>query len=210
MRRWNGLVSICVLLALSGCASREFYRQEAEVPWEQEGVRRVKVGAFQAQPNAWTVAEAARRRVVSALERGTVSVVERQAQATLEGAVTVFEVSSTPGAPRRVIVSGSDAGLRGAYRWQMDVTHTVRLAIALRVLNPDGRVLWSRESQGLQTESEVVTMNWPGGDPVPPPAILPNPTPLYVYDRLRERALDEALGPLVAALTLHYGYKGLD
>ena len=198
-----------LLLCLAGCASTEFYRQDAEVSWERERIREVRVSAFQAQPNAWAVAEQVRTRLEAALRRGTVAVVEKGGQAALEGAVTTYEVQTTPGAPRRVQETTATT-LGGGLRWMMEVTHSVRLQLAVRLVGTNGKVVWSKESHGLATDTEQVLMNWPGNDPVPPPAILPAPTLPQTYDRLKDRALDEAIAPLVAALTVHYGYKPLE
>lgn len=201
---------LALALLLTGCPTHEFYLQHAEVPWQQQNITRVAVPAFDAPPDAWVVADTAHRTLQDALARGTVRVVEQGAQATLHGAVTNYAESSLPGAPRRVEDSSGSMGTPLVnYRWEMDVTHDVHLTIALRVLDASGAVIWSKQTYGDATETETVTLDWPGSDPVAPPALLPSAVDPAVYARLRARALAQALTPLVEAVTEHYAYKTL-
>lgn len=202
------LVALILLaLALAGCPTREFYLQEAEVAWQEAGITRVAVPAFEATPAAWMVADRARRAVVEALDRGTVRVVEEGGQATLEGAVVQFREGTNPGAPRRVQRTSNSLDPY-ALSWEMDVTHLVEFRLAMRLV-VEGRVLWSKESHGSATESQSVPINWPGSDPLPPPAVMPHPIDPRAYDHLRERALEEALRPLLEALAVQYRYRSL-
>jgi hypothetical protein len=203
----RGLPCALALLALWGCPSREFYRQDPEVAWESHGIKRVELPAFEATPDAWAVADSARQSLMAALGRGTVEVVEAAPQATLKGAVASYVQSTTPSSPRRV-TQNTSTGV--AYVWEMDVTNAVSLRLALRLLGPRGNVLWSKETYGTDSETAAVTLNWPGNDPVTPPAILPAPVDPRIFERLRERALRQALSPLVDALTVHYGYRNLE
>lgn len=205
------LMAIALLLpALAGCATREFYLKDSEVPWEAQGIQRVQVPAFEAQPSAWVAAEAARQALTEALSRGTVQVVEQRAQATLHGALPYFREGTTPGAPRRVLrTSGTGSLMSESYAWEMDVTHLVELKVVVRLVTERGQVLWTQESFGTASETTSVPMNWPGSDPVPPPAVMPYPADPNVFTRLRERALEQATRPLVEGLTMHYGYRPL-
>jgi hypothetical protein len=198
------------MAALSGCASREFSLEDSEIPWEAQGIDRVSVPAFESQPNAWVAAEAARQAIVQALSRGTVQIVEQKAQATLHGALPYFREGTTPGAPRRVLrTSGTGSLLSESYAWEMDVTHLVELKVVVRLVTDKDKQLWTQEAFGTASETSSVQLNWPGSDPVPPPAVMPYPADPSVFTRLRERALDQATQPLVNALTMHYGYRPL-
>ncbi|HEY9722347.1 MAG TPA: hypothetical protein V6D47_10050 [Oscillatoriaceae cyanobacterium] len=207
MRRWP-LLALAVLL--TGCPTREFYLQQSQVPWESQHIDSVSLPAFDAPPNAWVVADSAHRTIQDALSRGTVRVVDQGGQATLHGAVTDYVESSLPGAPRRVEDSSTSVGTPLVnYHWEMDVTHDVHLTLALRVLDAKGTVIWTKQSYGDATETETVTMDWPGSDPVAPPSVLPAAVDPAIYERLRDRALSQAISPLVDAITEHYAYKTL-
>lgn len=209
MKRLAGLL-LTLTLALAGCASREFYLQESEVPWEAQGIRQVEVPAFDAQANAWVAAETARQAITEALARGTVQVVEEGGQATLNGALPYYREGSNPGAPRRVLRSTGTGSLYSeTYAWEMDVTHLVELKVVVRLVTERGQVLWTKESFGNANETTAVTLNWPGSDPVPPPAVMPYSADPSTFTRLRERAMAQAVDPLVEALTVHYGYRPL-
>lgn len=197
-------------LLTSGCPSREFYRVEPEAPYAASGIRQLEVPAFEASPNAWPVADAARLALCRELARGTIELVDKNGQGVLHGAIAQYTETTTPSAPRRVAVNGGTSVVSASsYRWDMDVTHGVQLRLVLRLVGADGRPLWSKDAYGSASETSSVTLNWPGSDPVTPPAVLPAPVDPSVYQRLREQALDEALAPLIGALTLHYGYKEL-
>jgi hypothetical protein len=79
----------------------------------------------------------------------------------------------------------------------------------MRLKDAKGFMLWTKETFGDGTETSTVRLNWPGNDPVPPPAVLPTSPDRGVFLRLRQEALNEALQPLIGALTVHYGYKPL-
>ena len=115
-----------------------------------------------------------------------------------------------PSAPRRVQQSSSAGGTQSiSYVWELDATNTVRVGLAVRLKDDRGALVWAKETYGDGTETSAVRLNWPGNDPVPPPAVLPTMTDRGVFLRLRQEALSEALQPLIGALTVHYGYKPL-
>lgn len=205
------LASVVLLgLCLAGCASREFYLQDSEVRWEEKGIQRVEVPAFEAQPTAWVAAEEARRTIMGALARGTVQVVEEKAQAILNGAMPFYREATNPGAPRRVLrTTGTGTLMSETYAWEMDVTYMVELKLVLQLVTDRGQVLWTKETFGTANETTAVTLNWPGSDPVPPPAVMPYPADPGTFTRLRDRAMDQAVQPVVDALTVHYGYRTL-
>lgn len=207
-RRCWGLLALAALLA--GCPTREFYLQKAEVPWEARGIARIEVPAFDAPPTAWAAADEARKQIVETLERGTVQVVEASGKpdAVLKGAIANYSQTSTPSAPRRVLKESNQ--IQGeVYAWDMDITHVVQLTLALRLVGTDGAAIWSRDGSGTANEVNTVTLNWPGDDPLPPPAANPFPPDPSLYERLRRNALDQAIQPLVAALATRYGYRNL-
>jgi hypothetical protein len=201
---WLGLAFL-----LAGCPTREFYLDRSEVPWEERAVRTLELPAFTSPPEAWAAADQARRAIAEALGRGTVTLVETgQGQAVLNGAIINFTQRSTPGGPRRVLKQTNT--IEGqVYTWDLDVTHVCQLTLAVRVLGKDGTPLWSKELSGMSTETNVTTMNWPGNDPVPPPASMPLPPDPALYDRLRENAMRQALEPMIDAITVHYAYRNL-
>jgi hypothetical protein len=195
---------------LAGCASREFYLSEPEAPWEAKGIATVEVPMFEAQPSAWAVGADARGTIIDALARGTVRIVDHGGQGVLEGAVVTYDETTTTGAPRRVQQSSSASGLSGvSYVWELDATYTVRVGFVMRLKDAKGELLWTKETFGDGTETSTVRLNWPGGDPVPPPSVLPTSPDRSVFLRLRQEAINEALSPMISALTVHYGYKTL-
>ena len=210
------LLTLLAALALAGCATRELVLEAAEAPWTAEGAATVEVPTFQADPAAWAVADAARTRLREALGRGTVRVVDRQGALVLAGAVAAYLEQATPGAPRRILrTTGGSTGplpmgpLNEAYAWEMDVEQTVQVRLVLRLQRPDGQVVWTKEAAGSADESRAMLVNWPGSDPMPPPATMPHAPDPVVYQRLRERALGEALEPLLHAVTVRYAYRPL-
>ncbi|MDB5097255.1 MAG: hypothetical protein JWM80_1676 [Cyanobacteria bacterium RYN_339] len=206
MKRLALLLAACVL---AGCPTREFYLNRSEVPWEERGILKVELPAFEAPAEAWAAADAARRAIAEALGRGTVTLVETgEGQAVLHGAITNFTQRSTPSGPRRV--QKQTTTLTGeVYAWDMDVTHVVQLTLVLRLVTKSGTPVWSREQSGMSTETNTVTLNWPGSDPVPPPASMPLPPDPLLYDRLRQSAVRQALDPMIEALAVHYAYRNL-
>jgi hypothetical protein len=206
MKRF-GLVLAAALLA--GCPTREFYLDRSQVPWEEHAIRKLELPAFEAPAEAWAAADAARRSIAEALGKGTVTLVEAgQGQAVLHGAIVNYTQRSTPGGPRRVLKQTTT--IEGqTYTWDLDVTHVVQLTLALRLVTASGTPLWSQEQSGMSTETNTVTLNWPGNDPVPPPASLPMPPDPLLYDRLRQNALGQALDPMIQAITVHYAYRNL-
>lgn len=204
-RLWPLMIASALL---AGCPTQEFYLHEPEAPWTANHIEAVEVPSFEAAPNAWTVGDEARTQIVQALARGTVRIVDKGGQGILEGAVTTYDETTTTGAPRRVQQSSAAGGLSGvSYQWQIDATYAVRVGLVIRLKTPKGYMLWTKESFGNGSETSTVTMNWPGADPVPPPAVLPQSPDRSVFLRLRQTALSEALQPLIGALTVHYGYK---
>lgn len=209
----------CTLAALSlltGCPTRELVLQNAEAPWAGESIESVAMPNFESPPTGWAMADQARRILREALDRGTVRVVEpgREPTAALRGAVASFKEHATPGAPRRVLRNaGSSAGnlpsasYNETFGWEMDVTHGVQLTVVLRLENVKGNVVWTKEAFGDATETRAIALNWPGSDPVAPPALLSYPAEPALLQRLRERALAQALEPLVQAVTVRYAYK---
>ncbi len=204
-------LSVCLAaLVLAGCATQEFYLSQPEAPWEARSIRRVTVPPFESMPAGWVVADEARRSVVTALARGTVEVTERDPQGVLEGAVVIYDEVTTTSAPRRVQQSSSAGGTQSiSYVWELDATNTVRVGLAVRLKDSRDALVWAKETYGDGNETSAVRLNWPGNDPVPPPAVLPTMTDRSVFLRLRQEALSEALQPLIGALTVHYGYKPL-
>lgn len=203
------VVACAVAVILTGCPSRELILQRAEAPWATEGIRRLEVPAFEGPPPGWALADQGRHAVIESLAKGTLTVVERGGQAVLRGALVGFREVSAAGAPRRAI-RGATGGLIGdSYIWEMDVIHRVQLGLVVRLLASDGRPLWTKESSGMAEETVATTINWPGSDPMPPPIGLPAPLEPALFLRLRERALTQALEPLVTALTDHYQYRNL-
>lgn len=202
--------ALSLLGLLAGCASQEFYLHQPEAPWESRGISSVEAPPFEAMPSAWMVADSARQQIVAALVRGTVTVVERDGEAVLEGAVVTYDETTSTGAPRRVQQSSSASGLQSvSYVWELDATYTVRIGLAVRLKDAQGAMIWTKESFGDGSETSTVRLNWPGNDPMPPPAVLPFSPDRGTFLRLRDTALDEALQPLIGALTVHYGYKSL-
>ena len=205
-------VGTSFVLLLAGCATRELTLQDAEAPWAAEGAATVALGTFQAEPAAWAIADKARSGLREALARGTVRVVDRDAALVLVGAVSHFLEQTTPGAPRRILrTTGSSGALppgpfNETYAWEMDVEQAVQIRLVVRLQRPDGHVVWTREAAGQAVETQAVLVNWPGHDPMPPPATLPHAPDPVVFGRLRERALKEALEPLLAAVTVRYTY----
>lgn len=208
----RGLVLVFMLL-LAGCATRELVLQEAEAPWAAEGAATVELPTFQGDPAAWAVADAARSRLREALNKGTARVVERGGRLVLQGAVTAYVEQAIPGAPRRVLRSTGSTGplppgpLNETYAWEMDVEQAVQVRIVLRLQRPDGQVVWTKDAAGHADESHAALVNWPGNDPMAPPATMPHAPDPAVYLRLRERALGEALQPLIQAVTMRYAYR---
>lgn len=210
MTRVFWLPLMLVALALTGCPSQEFYLSQPEAPWETRGIRRVAVPAFEAMPAGWMVADQSRQAVVTALARGTVEVVEEKPDGVLEGAVITYDEATTTGPPRRVQQSSSAGGAQAvSYVWELDATYTVRVGLAVRLKDDRSALVWAKETYGDGTETSAVRLNWPGTDPMPPPAVLPTSPDRGIFMRLREQALREALEPLIGALTVHYGYKPL-
>lgn len=204
----SAVPALLLLATLAGCPSREFYLKQSEVAYETHGIQRLAVPAFDAQPSAWVAAETARQAIIGALARGTVQVVEEGAQATLEGALPYYREGSNPGAPRRVLRSSGTGSLYSeTYAWEMDVTHLVEIKLVVRLVTAGGQVLWTKDAYGTANETTAVTLNWPGSDPVPPPAVMPYPADPGTFTRLRDRAMDQAIRPLVEALTVHYDYR---
>lgn len=208
--RLQATAALLLLGVLGGCASQEFYLQQPEAPWEARAIARVEVPPFEAMPSAWSVADTSRQQVVSALSRGTVTVVEQGGQAVLQGAVLTYDETTSTGAPRRVQQSSGAGGLQSvSYVWEIDATYTVRIGLAMRLLDAKGATIWTKESYGAGTETSTVRLNWPGTDPMPPPAVLPSSPDRGTFLRLRDEAQREAVQPLIGALTVHYGYKPL-
>ena len=212
-RRAVGWVVGGLVALLAGCATRELVLEAAEAPWAAQGIASVDVPTFQAPPTAWAVADQARGRIRDALDRGTVRVTAVKPAAVLRGAVPSFKEASTPGAPRRILRSTGSTNTTiplgtavDTYAWEMDVTHAVALSVVVR-LERDGDVLWTKEGFGTANETQAVTLNWPGSDPVPPPGLLAAPPDPQLFQRLRERALSQALEPLLSALTVRYEYR---
>lgn len=203
-------------LVVSGCATRELVLKAADAPWAAEGASTVELPTFQGDPAAWSIADQARTRLRDALARGTARVVEDRGQLVLQGAVAAYLEQASPGAPRRILrTTGSSGNLPATpysetYAWEMDVDQAVQVRLVLRLQTPDGTVLWTKEASGDADESHAVLMNWPGNDPLPPPAVLPKAPDPEVFQRLRERALAEALEPLLAAVTVRYAYERVD
>ncbi len=211
MRR--GVVVAVLAAMLAGCATRELELQAAEAPWAGEAAATVELPTFQADPAAWAIADKARTRLREALGRGTVRVVEQGGQLVLQGAVSTFLEQATPGAPRRILRNtGSSVPMppgpyNETYAWEMDVEQAVQIRLVVRLQRPNGQVVWTKETLGDADESHAVAVNWPGNDPLPPPAVLPHAPNPEVFQRLRERAVEEALEPLLAAVTVRYAYK---
>lgn len=201
---------------LAGCATRELVLKAAEAPWASEGAATVELPTFQGDPAAWALADQARTRLRDALARGTARVVDEGGQLVLQGAVAHYLEQATPGAPRRILRTTGSSGILPAtpysetYVWEMDVEQAVQVRLVLRLQRPDGRVLWTKEAAGDADESHAVLLNWPGNDPLPPPAVLPKAPDPEVFGRLRDRALAEALEPLLAAVTVRYAYERVD
>lgn len=214
MRHVWGLALAAAVLA--GCATREFVLQEAEAPWAAEAAATVELPTFQGEPAAWALADKARTRLREALGRGTVRVVEHGGQLVLQGAVATFLEQASPGAPRRILRNTGSSGplppgpYNETYAWEMDIEQAVQVRLVLRLQRPNGQVVWTKEALGDADESHAMAVNWPGNDPLPPPAVLPHAPDPEVYQRLRERALAEALEPLVQAVTVRYTYKRLE
>jgi hypothetical protein len=210
-----GLAALALVLALAGCATRELVLRDADAPWTAEGVTTVEVPTFEAEPAAWAIADRARGEIREALARGTVRVVEAGGSARLVGAVSSYLEHATPDAPRRILRQASSTGPLpigpnlDTYAWEMDVSHGVQLRLVLRVVRRDGAVAWTRESVGEATEVQAVALNWPGNDPAPPPATLPRAPDQALFQRLRDRALAQALEPLLDAVTVRYEYREL-
>ena len=213
------LTTAVALLTLTGCPTRELVLQAAEAPWAGEGIEAVTIPNFESAATGWALADQARRELREALERGTVRVIEpgvgpRGAVAALRGAVSTFKEHATPGAPRRVLRNAaSSAGalpstpLSETYGWEMDVTHGVQLTLVLRLENARGNVVWTKEAFGDATETRAVALNWPGNDPVAPPSLTTYPAEPALLSRLRERALAQAIEPLLKAVTVRYDYR---
>jgi hypothetical protein len=203
------LALLLAALALTGCPTREFYLDRSQVAWEDHGIRTLELPAFEAPPEAWAAADAARRAIGEALGKGTVTLVEQgKGQAVLRGAVINYVQTSTPGGPRRVLKQTNT--IEGqVYTWDLDVTNVVQFTLTLRLVSASGTPIWGQEQSGMSTETNTVTMNWPGSDPVPPPATMPLPPDPLLYDRLRQNALRQALDPMIQAITVHYAYRNL-
>lgn len=203
------------LTMLMGCATRELELQQADAPWVAERAATVELPTFQADPTAWAVADTARSRLREALSKGTVRVVEQGGQLVLHGAVSAYLEQAIPGAPRRVLRSTGSTGpvlpgpFNETYAWEVDVEQAVQVRLVLRLQRPGGQVVWTKESAGAADESHAALVNWPGNDPMPPPATMPHAPDPNTYQRLRERALGEALEPLLAAVTMRYVYREL-
>lgn len=208
MPRGAWLLLPLAALALLGCPTHEFYLQRSEVPWEARGITKVAVPVFDAPPTAWAAADEAHARVVEALGHGTVQVVDEKdhPEAVVKGAIAHYIQSSTPGAPRRVLQDANQQ-IGQVYVWELDVSHVIQVTLAIRVLTAEGGLVWSKEGSGQGSESNTVELNWPGDDPVPPPAAIPFPPDPALYERLRRNAMDQALQPLVEALATRYSYR---
>jgi hypothetical protein len=217
MNRMRLFMALPVLVALGGCPSREFYLQQAQAPWSQRAIHRVSVPAFVSDTQAWAIADTARATIVKALDRGTVQVVEDGSgggaapQGTLKGAVTSYLQGSTPGVPRRVEQHSSVASIENThFIWEMDIASQVEVGLVLRLFDNRGNLLWTKDAVGTASRTTSQRLNWPGDDPITPPAILPQLQDRSIFDDLREQALRQAITTLVDALTVHYGYKDLN
>ncbi|MNS93705.1 hypothetical protein D3C72_1278950 [compost metagenome] len=121
-----------------------------------------------------------------------------------------YDEATTTGAPRRVQQSSAAGGLQSvSYVWELDATYEVRVGLVMRLKDAEGALIWTKETYGDANETSTVRLNWPGNDPMPPPAVLPGSPDRGVFLRLRDQASSEALQPLIGALTVHYGYKPL-
>ena len=84
----------------------------------------------------------------------------------------------------------------------------MRVGLALRLKDAEGAMIWTRRPSATASES-AVRLNRPGSDPCR----------LRLLFRSRPRSgtfcacamrRQEALKPLIGALTVHYGYKPLE
>lgn len=208
MRR--SLPWILAALALAGCPTREMFLEEPIAPYQAHRIARLRVPDFQAPPAGWTIAGRARDALVSALARGTVTVVGEgdPADATLEGGVVRYEEPAMLGTPRRA--NTTNAFGQPSYRWEADARYEARLTIAVRLVTPDGKSVWSAEGRGEASENRVVALPWMSSDAFGPVNAVPPPADEGLVSRLREDVLADALAPLVAALTRHYAYRVVD
>lgn len=208
--RWA--LGVVVASLVSACPTREFYRVPAEPPWDLLGPEGVAVPAFEASPDAWSLAEEARAEVVRVLERGAVEVTPRgHATHSLVGRILEARLATVAGAPRRVLRAGTNVTGAGsnleAWVWEQDVDHGVTVKVALRLERADREALWLRSGEGRATSSRVESLAWPGSDPLPPPRTHVTPPEPALASSLRRQALAQALAPLLAALTDRYEYR---
>ncbi|MEB3222076.1 MAG: hypothetical protein VKS61_08375 [Candidatus Sericytochromatia bacterium] len=201
-------VTAALALFLTGCPTREFYRIPAEPDWTALGSDSLEVPVFAAPTAGWSLAQAARQRVTDDLTRATLPVTATPSRVRLLGSIEDLRVTSTASAPRRVLRAGtSTTGNIEAHVWEQEVEHRLRLRVALRLERLGSGILWQRSAEGEAVDSRVETLGWPGSDPLPPPPSRVAPALPAMTEALGRQALQQALAPLLGALTDSYGYR---
>ena len=206
--------AVLLLLAPGGCATREFFLRPAAAPWDEHRVKVLDVPAFEANPDAWALAQQARASLVEQLEAGTVRISSSRADAQLRGQIRRTGSRLQHSAPRRVLRPAgagtpSLSQMVDPYVWEVDIFQEVRVRLSLQLVGVEARTLWLHDVEEAASDTRVSVIPWPGNDVLPPPSTaLPAGDPV-IQRQLDAVALEKTLAAVAPLLVPGYSYRTL-